>query len=96
MWEQRGASPEAEITPSELDSVRTDERKLNMEITINNSPHAFEGDSVLLPAVLHACNIPDKGIAVAINNKVVRKCDWEHTTVNHGDSITLIKAVCGG
>ena len=49
-----------------------------------------------LMSVLEACDLPQKGIAVAINNKVVRKADWPLTTVKDGDSVTVIQAVCGG
>lgn len=67
-----------------------------MEITVNKKPHNFAGDSMLLVDLLKACEMPDKGIAVAINNKVVRKPLWPETSVKDGDSITVIQAVCGG
>lgn len=67
-----------------------------MELTVNKKKHNFPGESMLLPDVLQACEMPQKGIAVAINNKVVRKADWAATAVNDGDSITVIQAVCGG
>lgn len=36
------------------------------------------------------------GIAVAVNNKVVRKTDRDSTLLNDGDNVTIITAVCGG
>lgn len=67
-----------------------------MNITVNKKVHTFEGDTMALVSVLDACDLPQKGIAVAINNKVVRKADWPVTFVNDGDSVTVIQAVCGG
>lgn len=67
-----------------------------MEITVNNKPRTFAGESLQLMELLQACEMPQKGIAVAINNKVVRKGDWSSTEVKDGDSIMVIQAVCGG
>lgn len=67
-----------------------------MTITVNKKVHTFEGSPLPLIAVLEACEMPQRGIAVAINNKVVRKADWPHTAVKDGDCITVIQAVCGG
>lgn len=67
-----------------------------MNITVNKKVHNFEGEAMALMSVLEACDLPQKGIAVAINNKVVRKTDWPLTTVKDGDSVTVIQAVCGG
>ncbi|MDE6276891.1 MAG: sulfur carrier protein ThiS [Muribaculaceae bacterium] len=36
------------------------------------------------------------GVAVAVNDKVVRKVDWDSTFLADGDHITVITAVCGG
>jgi len=67
-----------------------------MDITINDTKYSCEGNSAPLTRILKEYNLPDKGIAIAINNTVVRKILWKQTTVHHGDSITVIKAVCGG
>ncbi len=67
-----------------------------MEIKVNNKAHSFEGDSKPLIEVLEACGMPLVGIAVAIDNKVVRKAAWCDTTVVDGDSIIVLQAVCGG
>lgn len=67
-----------------------------MEITVNKVPRVFDGVSKALPEVIAECGMPIKGIAVAINNKVVRKADWETTEVCEGDNVTIIQAVCGG
>lgn len=67
-----------------------------MEITVNDKARTFAGDTRPLAEVLELCALPQTGIAVAINNKVVRKAEWPLTTVKDGDSVTVIQAVCGG
>ena len=37
-----------------------------------------------------------KGIAIAINNKVMPRTDWDNSIVNSNDKIILIKATQGG
>jgi len=37
-----------------------------------------------------------KGVAVAVNNNVIGRADWEHLELNNNDRITLIKATQGG
>ena len=69
---------------------------INMNITVNRKPHTFDGAEISLVSVLESCAIPTKGIAVALNNHVVRKSDWQTTMLHDGDSITVIQAVCGG
>lgn len=39
---------------------------------------------------------PERGIAVAKNDKVVRRSTFEHERVNDGDRIEIIRAVAGG
>ncbi|MDE5633736.1 MAG: sulfur carrier protein ThiS [Muribaculaceae bacterium] len=40
--------------------------------------------------------VPATGVAVAVNDKVVRKSQWEETPLMQGDRILVITAVCGG
>ncbi len=37
-----------------------------------------------------------KGIAVAINNKVIPRLKWDEQLVQHSDNILIIKATQGG
>ena len=40
--------------------------------------------------------LPEKGIAVAVDNKLVQRPDWEAFQLTEGAHIIVIKAVCGG
>ena len=41
-------------------------------------------------------NLPTSGIAVAVNNRMIPRTEWDAFILNDGDSILIIKAVCGG
>ena len=36
------------------------------------------------------------GVAVAVNGKIVRKPEWDSTTLNDGDDVVVIRAAYGG
>ena len=40
--------------------------------------------------------LPDKGVAVAVNNAMVPRAEWAARTVQEGDDIVILKAFCGG
>ena len=41
-------------------------------------------------------NLPITGIAIAVNNRMIPRTEWDTYTLNEGDNILIIKAVCGG
>ncbi|MBO4503693.1 MAG: sulfur carrier protein ThiS [Bacteroidales bacterium] len=41
-------------------------------------------------------SLPDKGIAVAVDNKLVPRTGWDTFLLTEGTHIVVIKAVCGG
>lgn len=41
-------------------------------------------------------NLPATGIAVAVNNRMIPRTEWNSFALNDGDNILIIKAVCGG
>ena len=41
-------------------------------------------------------NLPTTGIAVAVNNRMIPRTEWDSFALNDGDNILIIKAVCGG
>lgn len=63
---------------------------------IFNKQELCVDDNLTLWSLLERQGIKPEGIAVAINNKIVRKVDWEQTAVSQGDKITVIQATYGG
>ena len=41
-------------------------------------------------------NLPTTGIAIAVNNRMVPRAEWDSYVLKEGDNILIIKAVCGG
>ena len=65
-----------------------------MKVRINNIE--TETQSVTLLSLAEELNLPAKGVAVAINNKMVPRDQWESTILEEQANILIIKAVCGG
>ena len=65
-------------------------------IYINNKVFQIE-ESENLISILNKLNLNlNKGIAVAVNNNIIPKTEWEKYIVIDNDKITLIKATQGG
>ena len=66
-----------------------------MQLVVNNKtgeyPHNF------LSQLLQDLDLfESKGIAVAVNNKVIPKANWNTFQLNENDTITIIRATQGG
>ena len=68
-----------------------------MEIHINNQLKTLSVQDITVQDLLHQ-EIPGRqqGIAVAINNKVVARAQWETTRIIDRDQIIIIRATQGG
>ena len=68
-----------------------------MELKINNQTKQFPLDSLTVQALLDI-EIPEKqnGIALAINNTVIPKSDWNSHLIQETDDILIISATQGG
>jgi sulfur carrier protein len=68
-----------------------------MELKINNKTKQFATDSLTVQALLDL-EIPEKqnGIALAINNTVIPKSDWNSHIIQETDDILIISATQGG
>ena len=68
-----------------------------MELHINGETREFEGDEMVVEALLHQLDIPTtRGVAVAVNDEVVTRSRWTSTRVHDGDRIEIIRATQGG
>jgi len=70
---------------------------LGMELTINHTTKKFEVLPENLEALI-AMELPEKkkGIAVALNNRIIPQSFWAETFLNDKDSILIITATQGG
>ena len=67
-----------------------------MIILVNNHEHSVSHQASIsdVLAILKIEN--SKGTAIAINNHVIPKIEWEKYTLKENDSITVIRATQGG
>lgn len=67
-----------------------------MEIFVNNQPIHIEENTSLLSLVSSQVGENSKGLAVAVNEEVVSKNEWEKSVLNQNDQVLIIKATQGG
>ncbi len=67
-----------------------------MEITVNKQVYQVADICSVLYLLTSVLNIPDKGIAVAINQAIISKSRWESYVLHPGDQVIIIKATQGG
>lgn len=65
-----------------------------MKILINNQETLTEVTSVAMLAAELA--LPERGVALAVNNRIVPRSAWAETELKEGDNVTIIKAAFGG
>lgn len=66
-----------------------------MRASINGEERELPG-GLTVAGLLQHLQAPDRGIAVAKNDRVVRRSDFGREPVHEGDRIEIIKAVAGG
>lgn len=65
-----------------------------MNVTVNNKP--VETGASTLNELAVQLELPEKGVAVAVSNKMVPRSEWENFAITEGVSIIVIRASCGG
>ena len=66
-----------------------------MNIKVNNKMGTVpEGSSLFQLA--QTLELPEKGVAVAVNNQMVPRADWLDKKLAENDQVVVIKAACGG
>lgn len=65
-----------------------------MTIQINNK--ATETNAQNLQELANELALPEKGVAVAVANKMIPRTAWSATALQENDSVVIIKAACGG
>jgi thiamine biosynthesis protein ThiS len=66
-----------------------------IQVTINGEPKAVPPDQSVA-ALLNWLAIASDRVAVELNKSLVRKRDWQQTTVVHGSQIEIVEFVGGG
>ena len=67
-----------------------------MQVYVNEEPRQISPQSTIFQ-LLEQISVPSlTGIAVAVNDQVIRKTDWEQYRFTENDNILIIKATQGG
>lgn len=66
-----------------------------IQITANNKTYQFT-EKTSLEELLEKMQIDSNGIAIAINQEIVPKADWQNTYLNNNDDVLIITATQGG
>ncbi len=66
-----------------------------MKVQVNNKEVEIDSASTLTQLITQL-ELPSQGIAVAINNKMIPRTEWERFSLQENDNLVIIKAACGG
>lgn len=67
-----------------------------MKIKVNNKEKIMP-ENISVSELIKLLNYTDTvGIALAINQEVIPKTEWDNTNLKGGDNVTIIQATCGG
>ena len=66
-----------------------------MKVQVNNKEVEIYSASTLTQLITKL-ELPSQGIAVAINNKMIPRTEWECFSLQENDNLVIIKAACGG
>lgn len=65
-----------------------------MKIYINRKP--TETSASNLAELASELSLPQAGVAMALDARMVQRAEWENTPLSEGAEIIIIKAACGG
>lgn len=65
-----------------------------MKIKVNNTE--IETAAQTVAQLASEQQLPQKGVAIAINNSMIPRTEWEQTPIREGADIVILKAFCGG
>lgn len=63
-------------------------------IYINKQESQTEAATVAQLAA--SLELPERGVAVAVNNRIIPRAQWESEALKEDDQVTIIKAAFGG
>ena len=61
-----------------------------------NSKETEVKDGCTVAELASQLTLPEKGIAIAVNNKMTPRTEWNERILQPNDSLVVIKAACGG
>lgn len=65
-----------------------------MKVFVNNKEVETQAENLLKLTVELA--LPAQGVAVAVNNRMVPRAEWESVPLTEGVQVVVVRAACGG
>ena len=66
-----------------------------MNIKVNGKETVLNNQATVTD-LAQQLQLPEKGVAIAVNNKMVPRTEWKSFVIHENDSLVVIKAACGG
>ncbi|WP_300812077.1 sulfur carrier protein ThiS [uncultured Bacteroides sp.] len=66
-----------------------------MKLTVNNQETELAVGGTLLQ-LAEQLQLPPQGVAIAVNNRMIPRPQWDGHVLQEGDRLVIIKAACGG
>lgn len=67
---------------------------MSVHIKINQEEKVTEAETI--QQLAQELALPERGVALAVNNRIITRSTWEETPLHEGDDVTIIKAAFGG
>ena len=67
-----------------------------MKIILNNREETFSPDSLTITKLLEEKKFSFKMLVIKINGKLIKKGEYETTTVQDGDDVMVLHLISGG
>ena len=65
-------------------------------ITLNNDINNDINTPITVDELVQLLNLQSQNIAIAVNEKVIRKSEWITAKIKNNDRVDIVKAVGGG
>ena len=66
-----------------------------MKVVVNGEPTELDSGATV-EAVLASLDLPDRGVAVAVDAEVVPRGEWPAHELNEGARVEVLRAIQGG
>ena len=66
-----------------------------MKVLVNSKETELAGQTTV-SALKHSLQLPEQGVAIAVNNKMIPRAEWDSFQLKENDNVVIIKAACGG
>lgn len=66
-----------------------------MKLFVNGKEQSMVSPISLI-SLAQSLQLPEQGIAMAVNNRMIPRTEWNEFILKENDNVIIIKAACGG